>query len=88
MAANGLIAWELLESVNCNFDLVLTDVVMPFMSGIGLLSKMIVLEASKRIPVVSKFSLDYLSVQSFCCYVCLWKRLLCIQYCLSSFLFC
>lgn len=52
--ANGAIAWELLEDVNSSFDLVLTDVVMPCLSGVGLLSKMMTRELRKRIPVVSK----------------------------------
>lgn len=53
--ANGSIAWELLEDVKSHFDLVLTDVVMPCLSGVGLLSKMMKREACKRVPVVSKF---------------------------------
>jgi hypothetical protein len=52
--ANGAIAWELLEDVNSSFDLVLMDVVMPCLSGVGLLSKMMTRELRKRIPVVSK----------------------------------
>jgi response regulator of citrate/malate metabolism len=52
--ANGAIAWELLEDVNNSFDLVLTDVVMPCLSGVGMFSKMMTRELRKRIPVVSK----------------------------------
>lgn len=52
--ANGLIAWEMLDDAKLHFDLVLTDVVMPCLSGVGLLSKMMKREASKRVPIVSK----------------------------------
>lgn len=53
--ANGSIAWEMLEDGKSHFDLVLTDVVMPYLSGVGLLSKMMKREAGKRVPVVSKY---------------------------------
>lgn len=51
---NGSIAWEYLEDSSRSFDLVLTDVVMPCLSGVGLLSKMMKREPCKRVPVVSK----------------------------------
>jgi pseudo-response regulator 7 len=53
-AANGALAWQLLEKRNFQFDLVLTDVILPCMSGLELLSKMENHEACKQIPVVSK----------------------------------
>ena len=52
--ANRAIAWELLEDVNNSFDMVLTDVVMPCLSSVGMLSKMMTRELRNRIPVVSK----------------------------------
>jgi CheY-like chemotaxis protein len=55
-AANGALAWQLLEKRNFQFDLVLTDVILPCMSGVELLSKMENHEACKQIPVVSKLS--------------------------------
>ncbi|GER28665.1 pseudo-response regulator 7-like protein [Striga asiatica] len=36
-AANGLQAWKILEDLNNHIDIVLTEVVMPLLSGIGLL---------------------------------------------------
>lgn len=39
---------------NYNFDLVLTEVMMPTLSGIGLLSKIMNNEICKHIPVISK----------------------------------
>jgi response regulator of citrate/malate metabolism len=51
---NGAITLKLLEDVNGPFDLVLTDVVMSCLSGVGLLSKMMTRELRKRIPVISK----------------------------------
>ena len=52
--ANGAIAWELLEDVNSSFDMVLTDVVMPCLSSVGMLSKIMTRELRNKIPVVSK----------------------------------
>jgi CheY-like chemotaxis protein len=53
-ASSGALAWELLEKRNFQFDLVLTDVVLPCLSGLDLLSKIKSYEACKQIPVVSK----------------------------------
>ena len=52
--ANGLLAWKLLEDLTNHIDLVLTEVVMPGLSGIGLLSKIMSHETLKNIPVISK----------------------------------
>ncbi|KAI3939142.1 hypothetical protein MKX01_002010 [Papaver californicum] len=49
--ADGLKAWALLKRKPYNFDLVLTEVVMPSLSGIGLLSKITSNEICKSIPV-------------------------------------
>ena len=72
-AASGLLAWGLLVAQTCQFDIVLTEVVMPGLSGIGLLSRIMARETLKHIPVVSKFLLCYLSVschslEKFICY--------------------
>ncbi|XP_024365931.1 two-component response regulator-like PRR37 isoform X2 [Physcomitrium patens] len=64
--ANGSIAWGLLEDANSNFDLVLTDVVMPRLSGVGLLSKMMKREACRRVPIVIMSSYDSLDIVFRC----------------------
>lgn len=64
--ANGSLAWGLLEEANSNFDLVLTDVVMPYLSGVGLLSKMMKREACKRVPIVIMSSYDSLDIVFRC----------------------
>jgi CheY-like chemotaxis protein len=53
-AANAVMAWELLESPSNQFDLVLLDVVMPSLSGVGFLLKIMKHDSFKQIPVVSK----------------------------------
>ncbi|BFI28125.1 pseudo-response regulator 7 [Marchantia polymorpha subsp. ruderalis] len=68
-AANGMQAWEMLEDPNNFFDLVLTDVVMPCLSGVGLLTKIMSREAGKRIPVIMMSSHDSLDIV----YRCLFK---------------
>lgn len=54
-AANGLHAWKMLEDLTNQIDLVLTEVVMPCLSGIGLLCKIMSHKTRKNIPVISKF---------------------------------
>lgn len=53
--ANGLQAWKILEDLTNHIDLVLTEVVMPFLSGIGLLCKIMSHKTFKNIPVISKY---------------------------------
>lgn len=53
-AAIGLQAWRILEDLNNHVDLVLTEVVMPCLSGIGLLYKIMSHKTRKNIPVISK----------------------------------
>lgn len=56
--ANGLQAWKILEDFNNHIDLVLTEVVMPVLSGVGLLCEIMNHITFKNIPVISKlFSL-------------------------------
>ncbi|CAI9775063.1 unnamed protein product [Fraxinus pennsylvanica] len=52
-AANGLQAWKLLEDLTNHIDLVLTEVVMPCVSGIVLLSKIKSHKTRKNIPVIN-----------------------------------
>lgn len=52
--ANGIQAWKTLEDPTDQIDLVLTEVVMPLLSGIGLLSKIMGHKTLKNIPVISK----------------------------------
>lgn len=54
-AANGLEAWRILEHPNNQTDIVLTEVVMPVLSGIGLLSKIMSHRTLKNIPVISEY---------------------------------
>lgn len=56
-ASNGLQAWKLLEDLTNHVDLVLTEVVMPCLSGVGLLSKIMNHQTRKNLPVISKFLL-------------------------------
>ena len=55
--SNGLQAWKILEDFSNHIDLVLTEVVMPFLSGIGLLCKITSHKTFKNIPVISKYQL-------------------------------
>ncbi|EHA8590019.1 hypothetical protein COCNU_scaffold014359G000010 [Cocos nucifera] len=50
--ADGLKAWEVLKEKHYGFDLVLAEVAMPSLSGIGLLSKIMSTEECKNIPVI------------------------------------
>ncbi|KAL3695766.1 hypothetical protein R1sor_009842 [Riccia sorocarpa] len=65
-AANGMQAWEMLEDSNNQFDLVLTDVVMPCLSGVGLLTKIMSREPGKRVPVIMMSSHDSLDIVFRC----------------------
>lgn len=47
-------AWRILEDQSNQVDLVLTEVVMPCLSGIGLLCKIMSHKTHKNIPVISK----------------------------------
>lgn len=57
-AENGLHAWQCLEDLQNHIDLVLTEVVMPRLSGIGLLSKITSHKICKDIPVIMMSSND------------------------------
>ncbi|KAF8396651.1 hypothetical protein HHK36_018275 [Tetracentron sinense] len=57
-AANGLQAWKILEDLTNQIDLILTEVVMPGLSGIGLLCKIMNHKTCKNIPVIMMSSYD------------------------------
>ncbi|CAK9858522.1 unnamed protein product [Sphagnum jensenii] len=65
-ASSGALAWELLEKRNFQFDLVLTDVILPCLSGLDLLSKIKSYEACKQIPVVMMSTHDSLDTVFNC----------------------
>eukprot|EP01018_Ginkgo_biloba_P005631 Gb_23159 [translate_table: standard] len=64
--ANGLQAWDLLEDPSNIFELVLTEVVMPCLSGIGLLSKIMSRQTCKNIPVIMMSSHDSIGIVFKC----------------------
>lgn len=53
-AADVLQAWKILEDLRNHIDLVLTEVVMPYLSGIGLLCKIMSHKTRPNLPVISK----------------------------------
>ncbi|KAL8159815.1 hypothetical protein V2J09_001352 [Rumex salicifolius] len=55
--SNGLQAWKILEDISIHIDIVLSEVVMPVLSGIALLSKIMNHKTRKTTPVISKLSL-------------------------------
>ncbi|XP_034572524.1 two-component response regulator-like PRR73 isoform X2 [Setaria viridis] len=65
-AENGLHAWQHLEDLQNNIDLVLTEVFMPCLSGIGLLSKITSHKVCKDIPVIMMSSNDSMSMVFKC----------------------
>ncbi|XP_022962991.1 two-component response regulator-like APRR7 isoform X2 [Cucurbita moschata] len=65
-AANGLHAWKVLEDLTNHIDLVLTEVVMPCLSGIGLLCKIMSHKTRKNIPVIMMSSHDSMGLVFKC----------------------
>ncbi|KAF2300476.1 hypothetical protein GH714_013749 [Hevea brasiliensis] len=63
---NGLQAWKMLEDLNNHIDLVLTEVVMPTLSGIGLLCKITSHKTLKNIPVMMMSSHDSMGIVFKC----------------------
>lgn len=57
--ADGMKAWEVMRERAYAFDLVLTEVVMPTLSGIQLLARIVAADECKNIPVISKFLPDF-----------------------------
>ncbi|KAK1419611.1 hypothetical protein QVD17_28828 [Tagetes erecta] len=64
--ANGVEAWKLLIDLNKQVDLVLTEVVMPYISGIGLLCKIMNHVTRKNIPVIMMSSDDSMGIVFNC----------------------
>ena len=52
--ADGMKAWEVMRGRAYAFDLVLTEVAMPSLSGIQLLARIVAADECKNIPVISK----------------------------------
>ncbi|XP_010558289.2 PREDICTED: two-component response regulator-like APRR7 [Tarenaya hassleriana] len=65
-AANGIQAWKILENLNNHIDIVLTEVVMPYLSGIGLLSKILSHKTRRNIPVIMMSSHDSMGLVFKC----------------------
>ncbi|GAV63722.1 Response_reg domain-containing protein [Cephalotus follicularis] len=64
--ANGRQAWKILKDSNNCIDLVLTEVVMSCLSGIGLLCKLMNNNTCKKIPVIMMSSHDSLRIVFNC----------------------
>ncbi|KAL1549471.1 cheY-ous receiver domain [Salvia divinorum] len=65
-AANGLQACQILEDLTNHIDIVLTEVVMPCLSGIGLLCKIMNHKTRKNIPVIMMSSHDSMGLVFKC----------------------
>ncbi|KAM3340308.1 two-component response regulator-like APRR7 isoform X1 [Capsicum galapagoense] len=65
-AANGLQAWKILENLTNHIDLVLTEVVMPCLSGLCLLCKIMSHYTRKTIPVIMMSSYDSMGLVFKC----------------------
>ncbi|XP_073276904.1 two-component response regulator-like APRR7 isoform X1 [Primulina huaijiensis] len=65
-AANGLQAWKILQDLTNHVDLVLTGVVMPNLSGIALLCKIMSHKTRKNIPVIMMSSNDSMGLVVMC----------------------
>lgn len=63
--SNGLEAWKILENPTNHIDLVLTEVVMPCLSGIGLLANIMSHKTCKNIPLISKYFSHLLNSKKF-----------------------
>ncbi|KAL2465208.1 two-component response regulator-like PRR37 [Abeliophyllum distichum] len=64
--ANGLQAWKILEDTTNHIDLVLTELSMPYLSGIGLLTKIKNHKTCKNIPVVMMSANDSMGIVFQC----------------------
>ncbi|CAI9767456.1 unnamed protein product [Fraxinus pennsylvanica] len=64
--AHGLEAWKILEDPTNHIDLVLTEVAMPYLSGIGLLSMIMNHKTCKNIPVIMMSSNDSMGIVFKC----------------------
>ncbi|KAA8549525.1 hypothetical protein F0562_001457 [Nyssa sinensis] len=64
--ATGMQAWRILEDLTNHIDLILTEVEMPFLSGIGLLCKIMSHKTFKNIPVIMMSSHDSMGIVFKC----------------------
>ncbi|XVF83354.1 hypothetical protein PTKIN_Ptkin16aG0479800 [Pterospermum kingtungense] len=64
--SNGLQAWKILVDLTNHIDLVLTEVDMPCLSGIGLLCKIMNHKTCKNLPVIMMSSQDSMSIVFKC----------------------
>ncbi|XLR13085.1 hypothetical protein S83_041023 [Arachis hypogaea] len=64
--SNGLQAWKILEDPGNHIDLVLTEVAIPILSGIGLLCKIMNHKTLKNIPVIMMSSQDSMGIAFKC----------------------
>ncbi|CAH9116146.1 unnamed protein product, partial [Cuscuta europaea] len=64
--ANGVDAWNVLGDLTNHIDLVLTEVAMPYLSGIDLLSKIVNHKTHKSVPVIMMSSNDSMGVVFKC----------------------
>ncbi|CAN8257334.1 unnamed protein product [Cochlearia groenlandica] len=65
-AANSIQAWKVLEDLNNHIDIVLTEVLMPYISGIGLLCKILNHKSRRNIPVIMMSSHDSMGLVFKC----------------------
>ncbi|XP_028799433.1 two-component response regulator-like APRR7 isoform X2 [Neltuma alba] len=63
---DGQQAWRILEGLATNIDLVLTEVALPYLTGIGLLSKIMSHKTHKNIPVIMMSSHDSMNIVFKC----------------------
>ncbi|KAL8115652.1 hypothetical protein AgCh_022234 [Apium graveolens] len=64
--ANGLQAWKILEDMTNHIDIILTEVSMPILSGIGLLCKIMNHKTFKNVPVIMMSSHDSMGLVFRC----------------------
>lgn len=66
VAANGLQALKILQDLTIHIDIILTEVVMPCLSGIGLLCKIMNHKTRKNVPVIMMSSHDSMGLVFEC----------------------
>ncbi|KAI3901690.1 hypothetical protein MKW98_021854 [Papaver atlanticum] len=64
--ANGVQAWVILQDLTNHIDIVLTEVVMPSLSGVGLLGKIMSHKTCKNVPVIMMSSHDSMGIVFKC----------------------
>lgn len=64
--SNGVQAWKILQNLTNHIDIILTEVVMPCVSGIGLLCKIMSHKTCKNIPVIMMSSHDSMGIVFKC----------------------